>query len=70
MQTNVVKQYKILSVKNKEKLLYQIMKFEKDGWKCVQVWYVFKWFYPKYEALVIKEIKLDFDVGPISTRGL
>lgn len=67
----IIKQYKILSVKNKEKLLSQIVKFEKDGWKCDQVWYICGWFfYSRYEALVTKELftKLEMNVGPVTTK--
>jgi hypothetical protein len=69
MQT--VKQYKIISVRNKEKLLSQIIRFAKDGWKCDQVWYVSGWFSSRYEALVTKELftKLEMNVGPVSIRS-
>jgi hypothetical protein len=69
MQT--VKQYKIISVRNKEKLLSQIIRFAKDGWKCDQVWCVSGWFSSRYEALVTKELftKLEMNVGPVSIRS-
>lgn len=67
----IIKQYKIISVKNKEKLLSQIIKFGKDGWVCDKVWYVPKMFFrSSYEALMIKELftKLEMNVGPISNN--